>query len=268
MKITTEKTIQIKSDENSAIVRANVKILEDGSGIEINIISNSITEQPIDENYLNEHFPIVEVSKLSLDDKFLQGYKARDKKTVYLKSEIEEIIKTGIPDFRCPTMDPSIGKDGNIYFAKGQKFAGNETPLKWEEKAKAFMPEKNSRIGTYQQYIAFLAVLIKYLVEEENYNPVIAWNAVCNNSHFFWEKGKASTRVTGNCKVGKWYDLLNSCKIIRKEEKDTFWNNCRIIGDYYLKEDEKTSLLRIIYTTNTAPIEIFDFAAAWLVMDV
>ncbi|MGN1270760.1 MAG: hypothetical protein ACI4UX_02050 [Clostridia bacterium] len=166
---------------------------------------------------LDRSFPIVKASELSLDDDFLD-YNPESISQKVFKEGIEGAIKDGVKDFRKPVIDPSIDEKGRIFFKMGSQPAIGKSAIWWEKNAKKYMPQKNSRLGTLNEYYAFLAILIKELIST-GWKKSEAWLAVCDDSvdlgHFCNSKNtKGDFELTGNRKVILWYDLANTYKIL------------------------------------------------------
>ena len=88
------------------------------------------------------------------------------------------------------------------------------------------MPDRHSRLGTKYEYIAFLGVLIKKLVEECKWSVAEAWHAVCNDSkelgHYLnSEYSKCSFEDTGMREICGFFDLANTFKILAEDEDDS-----------------------------------------------
>lgn len=165
--------------------------------------------------YLEKYFPIVRASELSLEDEFLK-HEPRSSSQRRLKKALIEAIENGLSDFRAQRIDPSV-KDNKIFFEKGAKPGVGKTPRQWKRLAEEFLPEKESRLGTTEQRVAFLGVLIKTLIEK-GYRIRDAWKAVCDRSEklgHYWDSENAQHKFepTGSRQVGKWCDLGNTKKI-------------------------------------------------------
>ena len=91
------------------------------------------------------------------------------------------------------------------------------------------MPERHSRLGTKSEYVAFLGVLIKKLVEDCKWSVAKAWHAVCNNSkelgHYGNSEGaKPSFEDTGMREICGFFDLANTYKILAEDDSiGGFW---------------------------------------------
>lgn len=171
---------------------------------------------------MEELFPVVKASELSLNDSFLQHEPETDRQKK-LKALITRVISTGgLRDFRKPIIDPSEGSCGEIFFKFGNLPAEGHDGYWWDKKAKEFMPAKNSRLGTKKEYAAFMAVIIKTLVEEEGLELRDAWAVVSEDSKYLGHYSDSVLSLFGPeytgiklRKVGKWYDLANMHKYIK-----------------------------------------------------
>lgn len=223
-----------KTTEHRTVVKVEgkitrVNILDGGDAVEILYDIEDCTESQITDCTVNqdvakaelsfeEKFPIVRASELSLEDAFLK-HEPTNNKQKRLKDSLIAGINEGLKDFRCPAMDPSFDKDGNLVYEAGNQPAVGYSARFWAEKLKQFMPEKNSRMGTLREHDALLGLLIKYLIEERKYKVPAAWETVCDDSKklgHYWnsEDAKHSFEPTGSRKVWNFYDWANTCKII------------------------------------------------------
>ena len=216
------------------------------------------------KEWFEEMFPIVEASKLSLDDEFMR-HKTKTVRQKWLKETLMVSIKAGLKDFRRPTMDPSF-KDDKIVYEAGLMPATRKSCNWWRENAKKFMPERNSRLGTETQYAAFLGVLIKYLINEMGYTVSQAWKAVCDDSKelgHYWnsENAKRSFESTGSRLIGLFYDLANTCKILSNDDGSVF----RLAGGVCYGLGDGNPLAGM-YTVN-GPYGSYGCGVGWLVLD-
>ena len=177
-------------------------------------------------------------------------------------------IKSGLTDFRAQRMDPSFNENGNISYQAGRKPAVGKSPTWWKENAEKFIPEKRSRMGTTKERIAFLGLLIKYLVEKEGCTVSYAWKAVCDQSKglgHYWDSddAKHDFETTGSRKIGEWYDLANTFKITMDEKKASGFSlvggYCNYNGNFYPLADVSG-----VYNPNGD----YDYSVGWLVLDV
>ena len=142
---------------------------------------------------------------------------------------------------------------------KWQKPAVGYTAEWWKEKAKKICPEKNSRLGNQYQYYAFLGTILKYLVEKEGWTKIEAWNAVCDDSS---KLGYYSPDFgpTGIRKVGMWYDLANTCKLLKSPGQFLLASGC------YCNNPIENTLSEVIPLLNDKD-ELTE-AVGWIVLDV
>lgn len=174
-----------------------------------------------------DSFVLIEASKLSLDDDFLQ-YEPQTKNQQDFKKNLTSVIKSGVKDFYRPIYDPSFDENGNIVFVAGRKPAVGHSYNWWVKAAKRYMPERGSRLGTKDEYVAFLGVLIKKLVAG-GWSVADAWHAVCDDSKMlghYWnsENAKHDFEETGSREVCGFFDLANTCKILAwDDEIGRFW---------------------------------------------
>lgn len=222
------------------------------------------------KEWLEKYFPIVRASELSLEDDFLKHEPETDKQREF-KNQLIKAIKAGLRDFRAQVMDPSLDEQGEIYYQEDKVPALKILKECWDKKAKDFMPEKNSRIGTTNERIAFLGLFIKYLIEEEDYTVSKAWEEVCDHSEMLgWYnnsfKGKYVMGLycyTGSMQVGKWYDLANTCKITI--DNDEFL----LVGGCYTDNGKDHPLADVNSVHRPGYVDISSqISVLWIVMDV
>lgn len=180
-----------------------------------------------DSEKFEEIFPIVNIEDISLQDPFMQ-YEPETFWEKELKNSMIMAKKMGMKNFRKPCIDPSFADNGEtIIYRVGEKPAVGKTVKWWKRKVPDFMPEKNSRIlYDIEKYVS-LGIIIRNLVEEEEYMIRDAWKIVCFNSkdiaHYRDSKdAKKYLEMTGSRAVGKWCDLGNTCKIVERYKKGGF----------------------------------------------
>ena len=106
-----------KNEENKPYVTVGtIGHIDGGKVALISAITRALNPLPDDT------FVLVEASKLSLDDDFM-NFKPRKKETKEFKKELSKEIKKGVKDFYRPKMDPSLTEDNQHIFFQ----AGNET---------------------------------------------------------------------------------------------------------------------------------------------
>lgn len=221
---------------------------------------------------LQEKFPIVRASELSLKDSFMR-FDPDTEKQFLLKESLVRQIERGAQDFRRPAIDPSLDKEGNIIYMAGMNPALGILPELLEQKAKKFMPELNSRIGTDPEYDLFLGTFLKYLVEDRNLPVAMAWKEICVNSELLANTATSpipkseGLETTGSRRHGVWADLGNVQKIVLDEESSEFV--CR--GCMYTAMSRYYSLAsksKLIAKLGITAEEMFKKATLWMVMDV
>lgn len=217
-----------------------------------------------------EKFPIVRASELSLEDAFLKHEPTTIRQTK-LKLRLIAGIKRGLlEDFRCPAMDPSLDEDGNLVYEVGKPPAVGKKIKFWVKKFKQFMPEKNSRIGTGYERAAFLGFLIKYLTEEEGYEVSEAWEAICDNTQKLKGHEKHDFEPTGSRKVGAFYDLTNTTKVVAVGTHRGYME----CGSSYVDNSGKypmSNFMKIIDSNHELVddnFELMDDEVAWMVSNV
>lgn len=180
-------------------------------------------------------FPIVEASKLSLNDEFMKFSPYNDVGQ-QLKEELIVAIKCKPKDFRVASVDPSfinknfINKNNDIIFAEKRYPAIGKEPNWWYKKLKEFMPEYQSRLGSKRERVLFLGYLIKVLTGEVyRYSPERAWEIITLDSSkygvyltSFDKKKDAHLCKTGERGIDKFCDLANTFKIIYDEVEEQF----------------------------------------------
>lgn len=252
-----------------------VKIIDDGTAVEITSIFDCSKDQEAmkreeikgTNEYLKKYFPIVRASRLTLSDGLLQ-YKPETENQKDFKEMLISAIKSGLKDFRAPIMDPSFDEDEYIIYKQNEEPAVGKSAIEWKELAREFLPEKNSRLGSSNERIAFLAFQIRYLVKKKRYTMKDAWKAVCDQSKDlgnYWDSqdgARSGFEHTGLRNIGEWCDLGNTYKITIDEESGDFMQTG---GDYTSCGDEDP--LSAVYLVGN-PSEKLDSSTGWIVMDV
>lgn len=210
-------------------------------------------------------FVLVEASKLSINDKFME-YEPKRKSEQIFKQLLIEVIKRGVKDFYRPKYDPSFREDGYGITYEADKIPAIERTFKWwRYTAKMFNIARKSRLGTKSEYIAFLGVLIKGLVNE-GWEIDDAWKAVCNNSEKLGhckgaKNAKNEFELTGSREVLGFCDLLNTYKLLA-DDTDTgcFW----IAGCAY--NSNLSSLSHLFFDYRLGRLGIF--SVGWIIYEV
>ena len=255
-KTTTEMEIKVS---NGRIISA--ELMPNGK-------AKLIVELPATEVKTTEKcmFVLVEASKLRLEDKFMR-YNPQSERSKEFKRLLTEVINKGIKDFYRPVMDPYASKDGDFFYEAGNKPAVGHSYDWWKKKAMEFDPDRGSRLGTRYEYVAFLGVLIKSLVES-GWKTADAWKAICDDSNelgHYWnsENAKHSFETTGSREVFGFYDLTNTYKILAEnedEEAGGFW----LAGGSYINYSFNYPLADLSHRSNRNGN--YDFSVGWLVL--
>lgn len=208
---------------------------------------------------------LIEASKLSLKDKFMQHVPRTWSEQALYKS-IKSVIFDGIKDFYRPIIDPSLIYD-KISYIKGTHPAVGKNYTWWKKNAKNLCPERNSRLGTTKEYTAFLGVLIKKMVDD-GWKVEEAWHAVCNDSYelgHYWSYARenhCNFEPTGKREVCGFYDLANVRKILAgdKDTSGIFLASgcCNYRGDFF----PIATLIRIDFTPSN-----LNSCVGWIVLE-
>ena len=206
---------------------------------------------------------LIEASKLSLDDRFMK-YQPKDDKEKAFKKLLTEAIKNGLKDFYRPVLDPSFNDDkSGICYEFGRRPADGKSYKWWINAAKEFMP--NSRLGTRDEYAAFLGVIIKKRVES-GWNISKSWKDVCVDSKELGhyrnsEDAKRTYEDTGLREICGFYDLANTFKILAEDKKIAGFYQAG--GDYYsLSSYDPLANFHVEYRRNNNL-----YGVGWLVID-
>ena len=163
----------------------------------------------------------IEASKLLLLDDFMQ-YDPQTDSQLKLYKWLSEMIPKGLKDFYKPIFDPSLDRFNQIAFVEGKTPAIGKTYSWWEKAAEELAPEWGSRLGTDEEYAAFLGVLIKELSKVPNldFNP---WRSICDDStdlgHYWNSKdAKEDFEKTGRRRVLEFFDLANTFKVMKSTD--------------------------------------------------
>ena len=229
-KATTEVEIKIFGGRIT-----NAKVLDDGTcNLTVEMMESKVPVAAVvaQEKTTVENpqcaFVLVEASKLSLRDEFMK-HKPKTEREERFKKQLTEAIKKGVKDFWRPRYDPSFNEEGvGICYVEGMRPAVGKSYNWWNKVAKAFCPERHSRLGTKSEYVAFLGVLIKKLLEN-GWKVEEAWSAVCCDSREignYWNSKNAKHvfEDTGSREICGFFDLANTYKIlVEDEEAGGFW---------------------------------------------
>lgn len=180
------------------------------------------------KNAKDSMFALVKASRLSLKDEFMKHEPESDNQRA-LKKLLTEAIKNGLSDFWAPKLDPSFNEDRTgLIFEAGKMPALGKSYDWWEIKAKEYLPERDSHLGTLKEKIVFWGVFIKSLIAS-GWSVSNAWKAVCDDSRelgHYWnsENAKHDFEATGSREICGFCDLANTCKILAcDKEAGDFW---------------------------------------------
>lgn len=167
-------------------------------------------------------FALVNVSTLTVNDDFMQ-YKPKSYLEWKFKDDLSSALEANLEDFYCPTINPSFAKPDGICYIPGNKPAIKKSPDWWETQAKAFLPEYDSRLGTKNEYLAFLGFLIKRLLTR-GYSLDKAWHDVYLDSRDLGhyknsKKAKSKPERTGSREICGFCDLASTKKILAEYTK-------------------------------------------------
>lgn len=185
-------------------------------------------------------FILVEAEKLSLKDDFL-SWEPKTSLQTKVKNSIIEAIKSGVKNFLRPKYDPSLADDGySIRFISGEKPNINMTYTWWVDAAKRYYPLRNSRLGTKNEYYAFIGVLMKKLMESGKTLEWV-WKSLCDDSKElgnFWnsKNSQHDIELTGSRCICDFCDLGNTSKFLAGDEDAPHY---RAGGTYYMDGNYK-----------------------------
>lgn len=169
-------------------------------------------------------FKIIDTKSIRLTDEFmLHKPNSYEQRKFYEK--LVATIQIGVPNFRAPIMDSTFAnkEKTTIKYASGEDVACGISINEWKKIAKAFYPEKNSKIGTPQQRTIFTGMLLKHLTEKMQIPVSKAWTMVCDDSatlgYYCDSKGaNFKHEKTGERQVAGFCDWGNICKIVLEND--------------------------------------------------
>lgn len=220
---------------------------------------------------ISDIFMPVKVSSLGIRD-FVK-YAPITENQEKFKQEIIGVISKGIKDFWHPKFDPAFCNfrteisfsskwhkkqqekmleqkyihpiNSEICYAPNKRPAIGKNYEWWNANAKDFWPDRSSRLGTKDEYIAFLGFILKKLILS-GWNVNAAWYAICDDSRalgHYWDSPNAQKddfERTGKREICGFCDLGNTMKILAPncEEDDGIW----IAGGCYYDEGKYNPL--------------------------
>lgn len=217
------------------------------------------------QEYDEDIFVLVEASKLSLDDEFM-AHEPTTNNEEELKKYLTDAIKSGLHDFYRPVLDPSFDGNGGICYVQGKRPAVGKTYSCWKKKARCFMPERGSRLGTITEYVAFLGVLIK-LLASNGCTISKAWEIVCNDSKGLGHYHNSKLAIqrferTGSRNIVGFYDLANTHKILVEDKEN---NDFVLAGGCFIMNSYDCPLAFILH--NIDPDFCYSRSVGWIILE-
>lgn len=128
----------------------------------------------------SQFFMRVKASGLKPEDDFMK-FTPRTKPQERLMAEFLQVITDGLGDFWAAYRSPRFNKTGTgISCERGFPLAHMKPYPWWDEAAKNFLPEHESRLGRKNEWIALIAYLIKAFSSYDL--PVeTMWEVVCGS---------------------------------------------------------------------------------------
>lgn len=140
--------------------------------------SAKVSRKPIPD----DTFVLVEASKLSLEDDFMK-FNPQTENQINFKNDLESAIKSGLKDFYRAKYGPYANVFGEIMFGyKSGVFLATGYSFNWWATAnERYYSSYEIRLGTKNEYVAFLGDIIKKLVK---YGCSIknAWEIICDDT--------------------------------------------------------------------------------------
>lgn len=251
------KKIEIYETKRTILPAGEIVELKQNKNGTYTVVQRNVVSTP--------EFVLIKAEEISLEDEFMQ-HEPKTKKEAEFKELVKEVIERRIKNFWRPIYDPVLTDDDRICFEPGKKPAIGKSYIWWKGEAKMFLPKNKSRLGTRLEYVAFLAVLIKKLVEEGE--PLgAAWNLVCNDSrdlgHYInSEDAREELEPTGSRAICGFYDLANTDKFLAEDvETGGFWlaSGCYTAESYFRP---LADLGRYTFCNNT-----INCTVGWLVLE-
>ncbi len=178
------------------------------------------TTQYLEQLISQSKVKLIEVSKLSVDDKALKFEPTTMREAIF-KERLENAITNGLNDFYKTVCDPTFIDEEQISYELGCDPAIGRPFAWWEEQAKKL----GGHIATRSEYIAFLGVILKQLVES-GLKIETAWNLICDDvKELFDSTGVKKNAVNVIEKTGSrgevcgFYDLSNTYKLLKEDDE-------------------------------------------------
>ncbi len=222
---------QMISPINGLITRTN--IINGGTAVEIFYTHwADLQKQSVK---IDTAFNLVEASKLSLEDEILKHVPETARQRIF-QEELITSINERLTDFYAQKRILLIQKDNlnplhqieSIIAIPNSVPFFSPDPYELYDQALNIIPGR-TRMGTKKESVAFLAILMKDLINIEGYSIENAWKAICDDSEklgnfnrdedhgFRYGIDSHIDRTGQRCIAGKWYDLGNLKKVVVKD---------------------------------------------------
>lgn len=236
-----------------------IRKLENGT---FEVVQNVTVSDEVSGTF-DDDLILIEAENLSVEDKFMR-YVPRTHEENILKNLIIQAINQKVRNFYCPKYDPSFSDDNaGIVYRGGNKPAVDKSYMWWSEVSRntgSFVWV--SSLGTRWEYVAFLGVLIKKMVEAGR-SVQWAWDVVCNDSIAIGNYKTARQRFefTGSEGICGFCDLANTYKILAGDQHDgSFW----VASGCYRDDSFKAPIAHMRKVYNHA-YEPEPYAVGWIV---
>lgn len=215
-----------------------------------------------------------------MSDMFLRHEPKTENQQLFYDKLVEN-IKEGCKIFRVAKIDPSITAEGKIFYEKGSEPA-HVLPTKLEKVAREYAPEKNSRLGSEQERIFYIAQAMRTMYNAYyhlgKFSVSDLWSYFCDGAFgklgayrdsevwYFNKIWEAGTGQPALFEWGKEYstvfcDWAGTYKIGMENNKLILMGGCR--NDYSF-EKPVTNLEKI---ENITDIRLYN-AVPWITMDI
>ncbi len=226
------------------------------------LILGSNSQKITSTTRFDEIFPIVNIEDISLNDKFLR-HRPKTPNQTRIRRDIITAKKRHMENFRAAAILPSFYKVKDepitFYYNDGEEPAVGMTPEWWEQEAKKFKPNMNSRLGNILEYDVFLGAVIKRLVEKENYSIKKAWEITCDSQLNAGNLGPFKTK--GKHAKGRIFEYEHIRRIIKGYGNKGFI----MVGNYTEGKNVKyTASIEEMNLSNTVYLR----TVGWVVLDV
>lgn len=199
-----------KTEKGIAIISAFGNRVEFDENYEMLIPSDRKTEE--------KYFFRMDEEKRELVRKWAANVSPKTQNQKKFIRSVKEALSVVNYDYCISTIEPTLGKDGMLYFEVGKEVARGLSLKKWRELGKAFMPERRSRLSTFYELFIFYA----YRIARKHWTI----EYVCDDSssagnYFNSPDSEHFCESSGAKKVGGFYDGIgNTYKIVSFDTHD------------------------------------------------